>query len=391
MTDRSLLSQDVGVATPSDADVLAGRGNACNFHPGNEYFRALVRKHKVAYVACPKPQKGKYSRIIVDEIYIRGGRFLKQNTTDKLWYDIGDKKALDKTRQALREGAPELLKEIKPEEPYLVTSGQIVSNGGVEGVPNGRFAAGIVQQPPPPAPMHTVSMHTPSCTPVIQNRRRIDPGEASTSTTVAPSLTSLPAHLVANAHRQTSQDMEALHKKLAALYSPEQFEPTPINPNHQLSMQENSRLEDSPKQQQPKTRHERSDSLELDKIFNEKSPKLPQKSGSNMDDLSQQLSNMSFSVGDIAAIQDEGNLSSLFEDSMKLKEKSSSSTESNNNNNNRRGSNGKQQTRLSLSSFGGGGIQDMSMSTFGGDSIGNMQMSTQSFSHVFEESTTDKV
>lgn len=82
---------------------------------GNEYFRALVRKHKVAYVACPKPQKGKYSRIIVDEIYIRGGRFLKQNTTDKLWYDIGDKKALDKTRQALREGAPELLKEIKPE------------------------------------------------------------------------------------------------------------------------------------------------------------------------------------------------------------------------------------------------------------------------------------
>lgn len=69
----------------------------------------------MAYVACPKPQKGKYSRIIVDEIYIRGGRFLKQNTTDKLWYDIGDKKALDKTRQALREGAPELLKEIKPE------------------------------------------------------------------------------------------------------------------------------------------------------------------------------------------------------------------------------------------------------------------------------------
>jgi hypothetical protein len=34
------------VDTPSDSDVLAGRGNACNYHPGNEYFRALVRKHK---------------------------------------------------------------------------------------------------------------------------------------------------------------------------------------------------------------------------------------------------------------------------------------------------------------------------------------------------------
>lgn len=245
-------------------------------------------------------------------------------------------------------------------------------------MPNDRLAgAGLVQQPPPPAPM---PMYTPSSTPVIQNRRRVDPGEASTA---APALTSLPANLVANAHRQTSQDMDALHKKLASLYSPEQFEPTPINPNHQLSMEENSRLEDLPRQQ---TRLERSDSLELDKVFSEKSPKPPQKSSSNMDDLSQQLSNMSFSVGDIAAIQDEGNLSSLFEDSSKLKERSASSSESNNNN--KRG-NGKQQATLNLSSFGGG-IQDMSLSTFGGDSMGNMQVSTQSFSHVFEEST-DKI
>lgn len=105
---------DAGVETPSDADVLAGRGNACNFHPGNEYFRALVRKHKAAYCVCPKSQKGRFSRLIVDEIYARNGRFLKQDATTRLWHDIGDKKALDKTRQALREGAPELLKELQP-------------------------------------------------------------------------------------------------------------------------------------------------------------------------------------------------------------------------------------------------------------------------------------
>jgi hypothetical protein len=40
------------------------------------------------------------------------GRFLKQDPHTKLWSDVGEKKALDKTRQALREGAPELLKEI---------------------------------------------------------------------------------------------------------------------------------------------------------------------------------------------------------------------------------------------------------------------------------------
>ena len=41
------------------------------------------------------------------------GRFLKQDAKTKLWSDIGEKKALDKTRQALREGAPELLKELE--------------------------------------------------------------------------------------------------------------------------------------------------------------------------------------------------------------------------------------------------------------------------------------
>jgi hypothetical protein len=103
-----------GIVTPHDHDVLSGRGNFVNYHAGNEHFRALVRKHKVAYVACPKPQKGKFSKLIVDEIKARNppGRFLKQDPKTKLWFDIGEKKALDKTRQALREGAPEIQKEL---------------------------------------------------------------------------------------------------------------------------------------------------------------------------------------------------------------------------------------------------------------------------------------
>jgi hypothetical protein len=106
------------VITPHDHDVLSGRGNFVNYHAGNEHFRALVRKHKVAYVACPKQQKGKFSRMIVEEIRARNppGRFLKQDHATKLWMDIGEKKALDKTRQALREGAPEIMKEITGDE-----------------------------------------------------------------------------------------------------------------------------------------------------------------------------------------------------------------------------------------------------------------------------------
>jgi len=106
------------IDTPHDHDVLSGRGNFVNYHSGNEHFRALVRKHKVAYVACPKPQKGKFSKMIVDEIRSRNppGRFLKQDPSTKLWYEIGEKKALDKTRQALREGAPEIMKELSGDQ-----------------------------------------------------------------------------------------------------------------------------------------------------------------------------------------------------------------------------------------------------------------------------------
>jgi hypothetical protein len=109
---------ETGIEHPHDHDVLSGRGNFVNYHAGNEHFRALVRKYKIAYVACPKPQKGMFSRMIVDEICNRTppGRFLKQDNATKMWCEIGDKKALDKTRQALREGAPEILKEIDPED-----------------------------------------------------------------------------------------------------------------------------------------------------------------------------------------------------------------------------------------------------------------------------------
>lgn len=56
-----------------------------------------------------------YSELIYDEIraWTPPGRFLKQDPNTRLWSDIGKKKALGKIRQALREGAPELLKVLE--------------------------------------------------------------------------------------------------------------------------------------------------------------------------------------------------------------------------------------------------------------------------------------
>ena len=74
-------------------------------------------KELLTFLPAAKAQKGIYSKLIYDEIRAMNppGRFLKQDPKTKLWSDIGEKKALDKTRQALREGAPELLKELEAE------------------------------------------------------------------------------------------------------------------------------------------------------------------------------------------------------------------------------------------------------------------------------------
>jgi len=101
--------QLTNVVVPHEHDVLCGRGNFVNYHRGNQYYRSLVRKYFLQYVASPKPDKPKYALLIYHEIRMQDppGRFLRQDGGTKMWHDVGERKALDKTRQALREGAPD--------------------------------------------------------------------------------------------------------------------------------------------------------------------------------------------------------------------------------------------------------------------------------------------
>jgi len=102
------------IQKPHRHDVLSGRGNSFNNHPGNEFFRSLIKQYKVSYVTTPKSQKPKFSKMIYETIRAQDppGRFLKQDKTTNLWYEISYRKAVDKTRQALREGAPEIKQKI---------------------------------------------------------------------------------------------------------------------------------------------------------------------------------------------------------------------------------------------------------------------------------------
>ena len=103
----------MGIKTPHHNDVLSGRGNSVNLHSGNKNYRSIVQKFKIEYVAAPKQQKPQYARKVVDAIRSLNppGRFLKQDPETMLWFDIGDKKAIDKARQALREGAPDIIQQ----------------------------------------------------------------------------------------------------------------------------------------------------------------------------------------------------------------------------------------------------------------------------------------
>lgn len=110
--------QKTNIRAPRDQDVICGRGNFANYHTGNAYFRNLVQSYKIDYVACDKADKKKYSKMIYDTVrnLKPPGRFLKFDPITNTWHDIGEKKALDKTRQALREGAPEIMKELLPDQ-----------------------------------------------------------------------------------------------------------------------------------------------------------------------------------------------------------------------------------------------------------------------------------
>jgi hypothetical protein len=113
----------IDVTDPRETDVLCGRGGAALRHPGNQTYRRLVNLNKGLYITCLKTEKLKISRSIVAAIREQKGRFLERDSKKGTWYDIGDKKAIEKTSQALREGQPKLrakmveMGQIPPDQP----------------------------------------------------------------------------------------------------------------------------------------------------------------------------------------------------------------------------------------------------------------------------------
>ena len=99
------------IITPHCNDVLSGRGAGINQHPGNECYRALIKRAKLNYLNTRPATKKKIIHDIIDAITTAQsppGRFLKLDPKTGLWECITFEEAKKKTGQALREDAPKL-------------------------------------------------------------------------------------------------------------------------------------------------------------------------------------------------------------------------------------------------------------------------------------------
>jgi hypothetical protein len=71
-------------------------------------YRRIVKACQPAYLVAKRRDKPRVAAAIVRVIRSRSGRFLKKDSKDNMWRDVGNNKAREKSSQALREGAPEL-------------------------------------------------------------------------------------------------------------------------------------------------------------------------------------------------------------------------------------------------------------------------------------------
>jgi len=105
--ESSLAEQpsDENIVRPGPHDVLIGRGGGTNHNPGNKRFRQLVCTRKDEYKSAERSQKPIIAQEIVTawRAQVPPGRFLKQNESTMLWYDIGNVEAKEKIKQKLRD------------------------------------------------------------------------------------------------------------------------------------------------------------------------------------------------------------------------------------------------------------------------------------------------
>jgi len=206
------VEPETGVTNPGPNDVICGRGGAALRHPGNLAYRKLVNLNKGLYATCLKAEKLRISKSIVSAIREVKGRFLEredgkistsldekdENGNPVTWRDIGDRRAIEKTSQALREGQPKLLKKLKEmcgdnNQVLVPALGQIDAN--VQSLKPNNFGP------------HTNQMNYQENLQYCQPNRAASEGQAS--------MMPIPQHIV---NSDLSHSMRVMNRDAAASY-----------------------------------------------------------------------------------------------------------------------------------------------------------------------------
>ena len=110
------------IRSPHVHDVLCGRGGGINSHVGNRIFRDWVAERRLDYnLASTKADKARVAKEVMNRVTIQTppGRFLQRDPTGGIgswWIEITEEKAMAKTSQALREGAPSIRAQHHPSD-----------------------------------------------------------------------------------------------------------------------------------------------------------------------------------------------------------------------------------------------------------------------------------
>lgn len=143
-------------------DCLLGRGGKTNSHEGNRRFRQLVLDHQAEYLNARKTDKSLIARRIVEIVHGRGGRFLRKAAAAAaaeagseevcVYVEVPDKKAVEKTSQALREGLDVRNKTIRPSKMYYGGAGvgKLKKNGKARKLKSEVVAGKVVASAPTP-------------------------------------------------------------------------------------------------------------------------------------------------------------------------------------------------------------------------------------------------
>ena len=117
------MAEEMKKIQPTHNDVLKGRGKRINRHPGNIQFLNIVIRMRQQYAFAPTMrEKQIYAKRVLDELLQMDppGRFLSpagKKVKNEEWIAMSEQAALIEIRQALREGAPDVINKSRVVSP----------------------------------------------------------------------------------------------------------------------------------------------------------------------------------------------------------------------------------------------------------------------------------